>query len=209
MNNSKKLIVSILLTTALATGITFAATGTGSGALNTLKHGFEKYNQDEWFLDGMRGGFLMQDNLTDAEKTALETMTSDDKRAFFEKKITDEQAKKEAQETVIDKLLAGTTLTADEEIIRTEIIKQRAERKAEMEARKKEIASIKTIIEKKRAGTILTTDEQATFDKFQADMPRGKIGEEILGKKGKMGEKGRHKNCKTSTGATSSGSESL
>jgi hypothetical protein len=61
-------------------------------------------------------------------------MTSDQKKAFFDAKMTDAKAKAEAKETVIDKLLAGTALTADEEVLRTEIIKERSDMKAKKAA---------------------------------------------------------------------------
>jgi len=45
-------------------------------------------------------------DLTAEEKTALESMTTEEKKAFFEAKKTEMQAKREAHEAVIDKLLA-------------------------------------------------------------------------------------------------------
>jgi hypothetical protein len=43
--------------------------------------------------------------LTDEEKTKLESMTDEEKKAFFETKRTELEAKQEAKEAVIDKLL--------------------------------------------------------------------------------------------------------
>ncbi|MDD3144589.1 MAG: hypothetical protein PHV23_00600 [Candidatus Gracilibacteria bacterium] len=79
---------------------------------------------------GEKGGFM--NNLTTEEKTALQSMTTEEKKAFFEAKKAEQIAKRDAREGVIDKLLAGQTLTADEEVVRAEIIKERADRKAEM-----------------------------------------------------------------------------
>lgn len=124
-----------------------------------------------WFW---RGKGLFMDELTDAEKTALESMTDTEKQEFFEKKREEQKAKMEAHENVIDKLLAWLTLTAEEETIKQEIIKERAERKtkiAEMEAK---IAEIKPILEKKKAWTTLTAEEQAKLDEFEAQRPEGK-----------------------------------
>jgi len=45
-------------------------------------------------------------DLTAEEKTALESMTNDEKKAFFETKKAEMQAKRESHEAVIDKLLA-------------------------------------------------------------------------------------------------------
>ncbi|NDK08545.1 hypothetical protein EOM39_04870 [Candidatus Gracilibacteria bacterium] len=121
---------------------------------------------------GERGFGFAQ--LTDAEKTALESMSDTEKQEFFEKKREEQKAKMEAHENVIDKVLAGSTLTAEEETIKQEIITQRTERKtkiAEMEAK---IAEIKPILEKKKAGTTLTADEQTKLDEFEAERPEGK-----------------------------------
>jgi len=93
--------------------------------------GMWKWN-GEWRWN--KGGFI--NDLTTEEKTALETMTTEEKKAFFETKKVEMEAKREAHENVIDKLLAWEKLTSDEELVRAEIVKERAERKAEMEARK-------------------------------------------------------------------------
>ncbi|MDD3793617.1 MAG: hypothetical protein PHI37_02305 [Candidatus Gracilibacteria bacterium] len=80
---------------------------------------------------GNKGGFL--NDLTTEEKTTLEAMSDDEKKAFFETKKAEMQARREAHEAVIDKLLAGEKLTSDEELVRTEIVKERAERKAKIQ----------------------------------------------------------------------------
>lgn len=77
---------------------------------------------------GDKGGFI--NDLTTEEKSALESMTNDEKKAFFETKKAENDAKRTAHENVIDKLLSWEKLTAEEEVVRTEIIKERAERKA-------------------------------------------------------------------------------
>ncbi|MDD5213611.1 MAG: hypothetical protein PHG82_04265 [Candidatus Gracilibacteria bacterium] len=100
---------------------------TMSGSMNEMR--------GEMGMGGMMGaGFSTMTQLSDAEKTALTTMTADQKKAFFDAKMTDVKAKAEAKETVIDKLLAGTALTADEETLRQEIIKDRAAMKAQKTA---------------------------------------------------------------------------
>ena len=78
--------------------------------------------------------------LTTEEKTALESMTDAEKKAFFESKQTEAKVKMETRESVIDKLLAGTTLTSEEETIRQEIIKERAEMKAKKTILDKQIS---------------------------------------------------------------------
>ncbi len=100
---------------------------TMSGSMNEMRW--------EMWMGWMMGAwFSTMTQLSDAEKTALTTMTADQKKAFFDAKMTDVKAKAEAKETVIDKLLAGTALTADEETLRQEIIKDRAAMKAQKTA---------------------------------------------------------------------------
>ena len=111
----------------------------------------------------------MMTELTSAEKTALESMTDTEKKAFFETKQTENEAKKIAHETVIDKLLAGTTLTSDEETVRQEIITQRAE----MKAKQVEMDAMKAILEKQKAGTTLTDDETAKLTAFETNKLSG------------------------------------
>ncbi len=128
---------------------------------------------------GPMGGPMSQ--LTDAEKTALETMTNTEKQAFFEKKRTEMEAKRDAHEAVVDKLLAGTTLTADEEKIRQEIIAHRTEMKAkraEMEANR---TKIQAILEKKKSGATLTTEEQSLLDSMPKMGGRGGNGGPMRG----------------------------
>ena len=87
-----------------------------------------KMGKWQWKGRGDKGGFI--NDLTTEEKTALESMTDDEKKAFFETKKVENDAKRTAHENVIDKLLSWEKLTAEEEVVRTEIIKERAERKA-------------------------------------------------------------------------------
>lgn len=74
----------------------------------------------------------MMKNITPEEMEKLNSMTSEEKQAFFEAKKSENKAKIQARENVIDKLLSGEVLTAEEEKIRQEIIQKRAERKAKM-----------------------------------------------------------------------------
>jgi hypothetical protein len=46
------------------------------------------------------------ENLTDAEKTSLESMTQVEKKAFFEQKMQAQKLEMDAKDNVIDKLLA-------------------------------------------------------------------------------------------------------
>lgn len=84
----------------------------------------------KWFDKMWKWWFM--NHLTEEEKTALESMTDDEKKAFFDTKKAEMQVKRQSHEAVIDKLLAWEKLTADEEAVRAEIIKHRAEMKTKM-----------------------------------------------------------------------------
>lgn len=108
--------------------------------------------------------WMMNNALTDEEKTALKSMTDEEKQAFFETKRTQQKAKMEARESVIDKLLAWETLTSDEEVVRQEIITQRAEEKV----KRSQMEEVRTLMEKQKNGETLTTEEQAKLDELKA-----------------------------------------
>lgn len=118
----------------------------------------------EWF--GGEGRWMTK--LTDEEKTALSTMTDDEKKAFFETKRQEAQTLADAKEAVIDKLIAGETLTDSEKVTLETIKTDRAEAKV----KKAEMTEIRTILDKQKAGTTLTTDEQAKLDTFEANHPK-------------------------------------
>ena len=114
-------------------------------------------------MGGERGGPMIE-NLTDAEKTTLNSMSDTEKQAFFDKKRVEQETKMETREAVIDKILAGTALTTDEQTLRQEIITERATMKAKRTEMKAQMEKVKTILAKKKAGTTLTTDEQTLLD---------------------------------------------
>jgi hypothetical protein len=111
--------------------------------------------------------------LTDTEKTKLETMTDIEKKAFFEAKMTAEKALRDSKEIVIDKLINGETLSDTEKVTLATIKTERAAHKAERVARDTKMAEMKPIMEKVRADTALTADEQTKLDAFKATMPNG------------------------------------
>lgn len=119
----------------------------------------------KWWL-----GMWFWDKLTDEEKTALESMTNEEKKEFFEEKRSEAESKREARETVIDKLLSWETLTSDEEVIKQEIIENRAE----MKLKREEMEEIKTLMEKVKNGETLTDKEQAQLDDFKSNIPERK-----------------------------------
>lgn len=100
-------------------------------------------------------------------------MTDAEKKAFFEAKMTEQKALRDAKENVIDKLINGETLS-DAEKATLQILKtERAAQKAERAAQEAKMTEIKPILEKVKAGTTLTTDEQAKLDAFKATMKQG------------------------------------
>lgn len=123
---------------------------------------WEGWSEGRW---GFGWGFH---NLTDEEKTQLESMTDEQKQAFFETKRAEQESKMEARETVIDKLLNGETLTDAEKLIVEEIKTERAEQKQ----RKLQAEELRTLFEKSKNWETLTTDEQAKLDELKASMPQ-------------------------------------
>lgn len=129
---------------------------------------------DEWF--GWRWGFWgWFHNLTDEEKTQLESMTDEAKDDFFEAKRQEQEVKMLARETVIDKLLNNEVLTEADKVIVTEIKAERAEQKE----RKLQAEAIRTIFEKSKNWETLTSDEQAKLDEFKAQQPQKWFGKEM------------------------------
>ena len=122
----------------------------------------------------------MMDELTNAEKTALESMSDIQKKEFFDKKRIEMEAKMEAREAVIDKKLNDEVLTDAEKIILAEIKTKRAEMKAKKAEMKAAFEAIKPILDKKQNGETLTTEEQVQLDAFKAKFPHprkeGKYG---------------------------------
>lgn len=91
----------------------------------------EKINNHKWKWNKGHKWFWKM-FLTDEEKVALESMTDDEKKVFLETKKEEIKQLRDSEESVIDKLLAGETLTQEEDVIRNELIKKRAERKANL-----------------------------------------------------------------------------
>lgn len=126
--------------------------------------GWFEWKWHKWY-DWFERDFMWA-NLTDEEKIALESMTDEEKKQFFEAKIEELKSEKEAKEALIDALLEGKTLTSEQEVLRAQIIQERADRKAKMEERQAQMEEVKVIMEKKQNWEILTNDEQALLDEF-------------------------------------------
>jgi hypothetical protein len=76
-------------------------------------------------------------------------MSDKEKKEFFEEKRESMKASRDAKESVIDDLLAGNTLTIEQEVLRAEIISQRADKKAKQLDKQAQREVMKTIMEKK------------------------------------------------------------
>jgi len=110
---------------------------------------------------GKRKGF---NHLTDEEIIALASMTDDEKKAFFDAKKTEMKAEMEAHKAVIDKLILGETLTADEEAMRLEILAHFEDENNTHSMRR----DGGDIIAKLLAGDELTEEEQTELADMQA-----------------------------------------
>lgn len=115
----------------------------------------------KWF------GFWQKIQISEEEKTMIQSMTNEEKQVYFEEKREESIAEMKAKETVIDKLLAWTTLTDEEEIIRQEIISQREERKSQMEEMQAKKELMHEIMEKSKAWEELTDEETALLEEFK------------------------------------------
>jgi hypothetical protein len=91
-------------------------------------------------------------------------MTDTEKQEFFAIKKEEMQAQREVEKSVIDKLIAGESLTADEEATRLELI-------SKFESEDNEHAERRDggdIIAKLLAGDELTSEETASLAEMQA-----------------------------------------
>lgn len=166
---TNKLLAGLLVTAVTVSWISFSfADDATDSIVDNVKE--MKHNWVKSLAKSLKGDRKMDMNLTDEEKTAIEAMSDEERNEYFESKKSEREALKNAKENVIDKLLAWDTLTSDEELIRAELIETRAEKKAEMEARKVERDEIKTIIQKKKAWEELTSDEEAKISDIKSEM---------------------------------------
>ncbi|MDA9129270.1 hypothetical protein N9J72_02215 [Candidatus Gracilibacteria bacterium] len=160
MNNK---ILSVILVLGIAStgfaGISAANSGqTLSGVTNSIEQGVTKMSEGKSHF-GKRKGLK---NLTDEEKATLDSLSDEEKQAFFAAKKEEMVAQKEASKAVMDKLIAGETLTAAEDATRLEMIAKMAEH-ADGERTKPgaEIAA------KILVGDELTADEETELAEMQ------------------------------------------
>ncbi len=142
---TNKLIAAAALIAVSATGLSYsyADEELSTTTTNTVKE-FQK-------------GKFERVELTDEQKVEMQVQREE------------KQAERKSHNEVIDALLAGETLTAQQEIIRAEII----EKKSEMQAKKLEMeekkAEIQAILEKVKAWETISDDEQTMLNTFKAE----------------------------------------
>lgn len=114
--------------------------------------------------------------LSDEEKAELETMSDEEKKAFFEAKKADMNAQKQAKRDMMAALIAGDTLSADQETIRAELLTKLETRVSEGKETREETAVIIKIL----AGDALAADEQIILDEMQAQKAEREAQKAIL-----------------------------
>ena len=183
---NKKILAWLLLSSLIIAWVwsTFAANNnSGSTNTGTVSNWFLKnkwFNPEKhfrWNLFDLEKGFKwgwFKNNLTDTEKKSLDSMTDEQKKAFFSKKMEEQikvmeknKADRDLKEWVIDTLLAWWTLTTEQQALRTEIIKERADRKKDMIEHESQMKEIKTIIDKKNTWAELTSDEKLKIENMK------------------------------------------
>lgn len=162
MNN--KILTGVLLIGIAASGFASISSADDQDTWSiTNTPSFERM----WKMHGKHFKKMFYSQLSEEEQTAVEAMSNEEKQAFFEEKRNEKKAEKEAREAIIDALLAGETLSQEQEVLRQEIIDDRAERKAqraEMEAKREQI---KTILDKKENGESLTEAEEELLEEMK------------------------------------------
>ena len=182
MNN--KLLSAVLIAGITATGFASFSSANDDTQLTT-----EKTIKEEGFKWGKFGHNFQRGmhKISEEDKTLIESMSDEEKKEFFETKKEEAKASREAKEWVIDDLLAGNTLSIDQEVLRAEIITQRVEQKAKQVEMQEQREVMKTIMEKKKSWEDLTEDEETLLENFKSEH-KGKKGNKF--KKWDRWEKG-------------------
>jgi len=176
---NKKTIALVLLGTLVASGLSysFANEETSNSFVFGRWNGEQQRQFDceermSWQMNGPRDNNKWIRGLSEEEQEVFQNMSDEEKEAFLNTKREEQRAEAQARqeenqvrENVIDKLLAWESLTTEEEILRQEIITERAERKQKMEERK-------ALMDKKISGEELTDEEEASLN----EMKGGKWG---------------------------------
>lgn len=129
-------------------------------------------SEEKWAKFGGKrmGGW----NLTDEEKTEIEVMSDEEKKAFFTAKKSEMTAEKESKKVVMAALIAGETLTAEQEAIRLEMIANRAD----IDNTRSDKKEGSDIMGKILAGDELTIDEETQLVEMQAKRAERELNQE-------------------------------
>jgi len=170
MNN--KLLSAVLIAGITATG--FAGLSSANDDTQVTTEKTIKEQGFKWAKFGNNGPRGMH-AISDEDKTLIESMSDDEKKSYFESKKEEAKIEIELKESVIDNLLAGNTLTAEQEEVRAEMVTERAEQKEKklemkekMEEMKAKMEEVKIIMEKKQAGEELTQEEEETLTSLKS-----------------------------------------
>lgn len=161
MNN--KLLSAILIAGVTATGFAGISSANDTSITDT-----STVNEKSFWgkkLHGKRG----MKNISEEDKVLIESMSDNEKKEFFEAKKEELKVNKQAKESVIDDLLAGNTLTIEQEVLRAEIITQRAEKKAKKVEREEQREVMKAVMQKKKSWEDLTQDEETLLEAFKSE----------------------------------------
>ncbi len=109
----------------------------------------------------------IQSQLSEEEKTKIESLTSEERVKYFEEKREEWEQKRLAWENVIDKLLNFETLTSEEKQIVEELKQERASQKAKKQEMENQRSQIEAIQTKLKNSETLTTEEQAIIDNLK------------------------------------------
>ncbi len=129
-------------------------------------------------------------SLTDEEKLSLESMSDEEKKAFFTEKKAEKQAQREAYRNIVGKLIDNETITEEERATIQAKISEREARYAESGKtvdENSEKFQRKTVINKLLSGESLTTTEQTVLTEMKEKRAAREAIQPILEKK-KNGE---------------------
>jgi len=169
---NNKVLTFVLLVGIVSTGFAGISAANSGQTLSEKTSGMQQ-GVKKMFSDGKHFGKRKWFwNLTDEEKAALDSMTDEEKKEFFQAKKAEKQAQKEEKKAVIDKLLAGESLSASEEALRGEMLI-----KIEEWAHKRNNADI---IAKVLAGDALTEAEQIELVEMQEKHAERKAQKAIM-----------------------------
>ena len=143
-------------------------TATEQATLDELK----SHKGDKSAHGGKRKG---RGKLSDEEKAELENLSDEEKKAFFEAKKTEMNAAKEAKAALVAKLIAGESLSNEQETLRAEMVEKLSENSDKV-SKKPGFEVIKKLIN----GESITAEDQVILDEMQAKKAEKEAQKAIL-----------------------------